>query len=364
MLVLPLTSAGDVYYIARASKEIIAGGLIYRDVEFTYPPVYAYLMAAAMLILGDNAYAWKILPIIFHLATGLLIFRHLRSWAALYLYIFSPLPFLASSVWGSFDVVAGFFMVMALVLIDKGQHVMSALSLAIGINVKYCPVVLLIPILSYLKKGRGLYVAVVVIASLFVNFPFMILAWSEWFQQAVLFQLVRVPSGYSFYNLLTGTLSGGPSEVGLALPLGLLLLYFASYSRRDKVLQTSALFMTVAVLINKVVLWYAQWFVPLVVLCYRQTRRDFLLISALLLSQIFVYAGPTMFGNQLDIVLELGWLYQVTTAVLTWRLFAGFIEGQSLSQLAHDRLLPHILQNPASKHITEPGLQRKAGPRI
>lgn len=57
MLALPLTGAGDVYYLASASREIIWGGLIYRDVEFAYPPVYAYLMAAAMLVLGDNALA-------------------------------------------------------------------------------------------------------------------------------------------------------------------------------------------------------------------------------------------------------------------------------------------------------------------
>lgn len=327
MVLLPLSPTGDVYYFARAARTILAGGLIYRDVEWTYPPLYAYLMAPAMFILGDKSYAWKILPIIFHIATGILILKATRRWTPLFLYIFSPLPFLASSIWGSFDVVAGFFTVLALVLLLRGRHALSAISLAVGINMKYFPVVLLIPMLLYLKRDRFLCFFVVLITSLLMNFPFMLLAWNDWLQQAVLFQLARAPGGYSLYNLITGNLWGGPPEVGLVLPLGLFLLYFVSHLRRRRLLENSALVMTAAVLFNKVVLWYAQWFVPLVILCYQQRRRDPMLFATLFLSQIFVYAGGTLFGtvfgNQLNTVLTLGWLYQATTAVIAWRLLAS-----------------------------------------
>jgi uncharacterized membrane protein len=63
---------------------------------------------------------------------------------------------------------------------NLNHHAMSALSLAIRISTKYFPVVLLVPIFSYPKRGRVLYVAVVVIVSLLVNSPFMLLAWDEW----------------------------------------------------------------------------------------------------------------------------------------------------------------------------------------
>jgi len=327
MVLFPLSPTGDVYYFANAARTILAGGLIYRDVEWTYPPLYAYLMAPAMLILGDQSYAWKILPIIFHMATGILILKATRSWTPLFLYVFSPLPFLASSIWGSFDVVAGFFTVLALVLLLRGRHALSAISLAVGINMKYFPVVLLIPMLLYLKRERVLYFSIVLITSLLMNSPFMFLAWNDWLQQAVLFQLARAPGGYSLYNLITGNLWGGPPEVGLVLPLALFLLYFVSHLRRQRLLENAALVMTAAVLFNKVVLWYAQWFVPLVILCYQQLRRDSMLFASLFLGQIFVYAGGTLFGivfgNQLDTILTFGWLYQATTAIIAWRVLAS-----------------------------------------
>jgi uncharacterized membrane protein len=257
------------------------------------------------------------------MATGILILKLLRNWTPLYLYIFSPLPFLTSSIWGSFDVVAGFSAVLALVLLLRGRHALSAISLAIGINMKYFPVLLLVPMVLYLKRERGLYFSIVLIMSLLVNFPFMFLAWNDWLQQGVLFQLVRPPGGYSLYNLLTGHLWGGPPEVGLVLPLVLFLLYLVSHLRRQRLLENAALIMTAAVLFNKVVLWYAQWFVRLVILCYKQLRRDFMLFAALFLSQIFVYAGATMFGNQLDTILTFGWLYQTTTAIIAWRLLTS-----------------------------------------
>ena len=226
-------------------------------------------------------------------------------------------------------------MVMALVLIGRGWPRMSALSLAIGINTKYFPVVLLIPILSYLKKGRISYAVIIGVVSVLVNAPFMFLTWTGWFQQAVLFQLTRQPGGYSLYNLLTGQLWGGPSEVGLVLPLALLVSIVAFYGRREKLPEMSANFMTVTVLFNRVVLWYAQWFVPLVVLCYRQVRRDTLLIAAFFLSQVLVYAGATMFGNQLGVILTIGWLYQTATAILAWRLSVGLLSDRSSKQPAN-----------------------------
>ena len=326
MVLLPLKNVGDVYYFAKAARTILQGGLIYRDVEFTYPPIYAYLMAAVMLLLGDNSFALKFLPVAFHLATGVVIFERLKSWPAFYMYLLSPLPFLVSAIWGNFDVVAGFFTVLALVLIARARYNVSALSLAIGINLKYFPVILLIPILAYLKKGRVVYLGIIAIVSLLVNAPFMLLAWNGWLQQVLVFQLSRPPSGYSVYSLATGSLNGGPSEVGLLLPLALAVLFLVFYSRREQLLQLSALFMTATVIFNKVVLWYGQWFVPLVVLCYREVRQDILLVAALFLSQIIVYLGPAVFGDQNSTVLAFGWFYQATTAVLAWRLIVNVLK--------------------------------------
>ena len=327
MIILPLTPSGDVYHLVEVSRTVLSGGLIYRDVEFTYPPVYAYLDALAMLVLGDNQYAWKIAPVIFHLCTAVLLRKGVQEKTALYLYLFCPLPLLVSSYWGQFDVVAGFFSVLALIFLLKGRSSLSGLSLALGISTKYFPVILLIPFLLYLNEGRFRYLVTVISASLLVNMPFMILAGHLWFQQTFLFHMSRDTGGYSLYNLLAWKPFGGPSEIGLLLPISLLFLTFVTLSRRKNLVANSAMFMIVTVLFNKVVFWYAQWFLPFVILSYYEVKRDKILLVAVLLTQIFVYVGPyaylnTLFGQHaIDVVIALGWFYLLAETTVLARLF-------------------------------------------
>ena len=50
---------GDAAYQARAVVTVLNGGLLYRDVPFTYPPLYAYTEAAAIAVLGNVDIGWK-----------------------------------------------------------------------------------------------------------------------------------------------------------------------------------------------------------------------------------------------------------------------------------------------------------------
>ena len=50
---------GDAAYHARAAVTVLNGGLLYRDVPYTYPPLYAYTEALAIAVLGNTSLGWK-----------------------------------------------------------------------------------------------------------------------------------------------------------------------------------------------------------------------------------------------------------------------------------------------------------------
>jgi hypothetical protein len=53
---------GDAAYHARAAVTVLNGGLLYRDVPYTYPPLYAYTEALAIAALGTQIWALRRLP--------------------------------------------------------------------------------------------------------------------------------------------------------------------------------------------------------------------------------------------------------------------------------------------------------------
>jgi hypothetical protein len=94
----------DAPYHARAALAVLDGGLLYRDVPFTYPPLYAYTQALAIALLGNTGIGWKAVAQAYDLGSIVLIWliasRSFGRRAGLFaaaLYGFSPLPLLATS---------------------------------------------------------------------------------------------------------------------------------------------------------------------------------------------------------------------------------------------------------------------------
>ena len=65
---------GDAAYHARAAVTVLNGGLLYRDVPYTYPPLYAYTEAISIALLGDTTIGWKATAQIYDLGSIILIF--------------------------------------------------------------------------------------------------------------------------------------------------------------------------------------------------------------------------------------------------------------------------------------------------
>jgi Gpi18-like mannosyltransferase len=135
-----------------------------------YPPFNVYLfwgfgsLAKVFSLFGTPqiAYVVKLVPAIFDAAMGFLIFVFIRSRldfkmaiVAAALYVFNPAVIYNSAVWGQFDAIYTFFLILALMLALASKPELSAVTYAIGVLTKPQAIALL-PLIAYLiLRKRG-----------------------------------------------------------------------------------------------------------------------------------------------------------------------------------------------------------------
>jgi Gpi18-like mannosyltransferase len=135
-----------------------------------YPPLNVYFfwgfgsLAKALSLSGTSSmtYIIKLLPNIFDIATAFLIFVFVRkrldfkaALLATALYAFNPAVVFNSAVWGQFDAIYTFFLVLSLMLALASQPELSAVTFTLGILTKPQGIALL-PLIAFLifrKKG-------------------------------------------------------------------------------------------------------------------------------------------------------------------------------------------------------------------
>lgn len=157
-----------------------------------YPPFNVYIfwifgtLANALSI--SMATMVKLVPNLFDLATVLLIYLFVRKQATFKvaiasaaLYAFNPAVIYNTAVWGQFDAVYTFFLILSLVLALKSKPLPSAAAFAVGLLTKPQGIALapLVAFLIYKKNGlKSLLVSVLVFtATIFlVILPFQ---WSN-----------------------------------------------------------------------------------------------------------------------------------------------------------------------------------------
>ena len=115
-----------------------------------YPPFNVYIfwffgsIANAASRVGINpAYIVKLAPNIFDLGTAVLIFVFVRkqstfklALAATALYTFNPAVIYDAAVWGQYDAIYTFFLVLSLMLALRSRPKLSAVAFALGILTK------------------------------------------------------------------------------------------------------------------------------------------------------------------------------------------------------------------------------------
>ncbi|UCF44977.1 MAG: glycosyltransferase family 39 protein [Candidatus Bathyarchaeota archaeon] len=136
-----------------------------------YPPFNIYLfwvfglLAKSLSLFGTSlfTYVMKLPPNLFDMATALLIFAFVRkrldfkmALLATALYAFNPAVIFNAAVWGQFDAIYTFFLVLSLMLALSSKPELSAVTFTLGILTKPQSVALL-PLIAFLIfKKHGL----------------------------------------------------------------------------------------------------------------------------------------------------------------------------------------------------------------
>jgi uncharacterized membrane protein len=341
-------SGGDAAYHARAAVVVLNRGVLYSDVPYTYPPLYAYTEALSIALLGNTDIGWKTAAQIYDLASVVLIFLitsrisgRNKGLVAAALYGFSPLPLFATSTFVTFDSTAAFWMLASILLLLGKRAVPSAVALGIGTAYKYFPLLLLPPFLIYLagKRAKLLYAATSIATVAVVQLPFLMTEFSPWINNVILYHLDRSASGATIYNLLSlhPNLWDAQTPLTLLSPVSLLLVFSLIALDRDNseygLLKKTALVMVAAVFFNKVVLFYALWFIPLLCTVFVALRKRTLAFV------VFLFFT-------LQVAILLGWYaydrLNSEQGAFAWMYLYLLTSGLLLLWLLRDRLLSAV----------------------
>jgi uncharacterized membrane protein len=336
---------GDAAYQAHAAVTVLNGGLLYRDVPYTYPPLYAYTEALAIAVVGNVSLGWKATAQFYDLFLMVLIYLIVKrisnrnnALIATALYGFSPLPFFATSSFASFDSTAAFWMLFSILLLLMKKPSPSAVALGIGTAYKYFPLLLLPAMLVYLstKRQKILYTAASIGTVAIIQLPFILTDFTAWLDNVILYHFNRPASGATIYNLVTfhPQLMDVQSPLTILSPiilvLAFLLVAFSDGKSEFGLLKNSAFLMVVAVFFSKVVFFYALWYVPLICILALALRK-----------RIFVLILIPFFS--LQVALLLGWYSYAVSLNLQNALLAAYVyllsSGLILTWLLCDRLL-------------------------
>lgn len=338
---------GDAANHAHAAQVILDGGLLYIDAPFAYPPLYAFTEALFFAVFGNSPLSWKVLVQIYDLGIIVLVYLIVatnstkkQGLMAATLYSFSPLPLIATTLSGSFDSTAAFWMLLSVLLLFRQQHIYSGAALAIGVAYKYFPILIVFPALLYIKENRDRvkYFITFTTLSILIELPFIVSSQDAWFSYVVEFHLTRGSSGYSFYNLLSESpnIWNGPQDFWVIQPVIIvaLLSMMVLDKRRANIdfLRQSILILVIFILFNKVVLYYALWYIPLfcIYITQNESRWNSLMLSMLILLQCFLVVGGTLASMSNEwLALQIGYPYLITSILFTFILILEFLEHHS-----------------------------------
>lgn len=226
----------DILYHLAGAFTVLKGGLLYRDVHYVYPPLYAYLQAGVIALLGRNIVAYKFWPILSDILIAILLYLFLESNEGKNLrliiasiYLFNPLTLISSSWYGLFDSLLAFLILCSLYLYIKGRKYLSSITLGVGVVTKIASLFLM-PLMAthvYLReKIRKTILWLLIFATpvFLVEFPYLVMVGKEAIKQQLKFHIARGGEGFSLV-ILFGETSANP-----LFPLALWFLRILIYA--------------------------------------------------------------------------------------------------------------------------------------
>jgi len=137
---------------------------------YAYPPAWLYWLILTTFIgklypnLNFHVLMIKLPIIISDILVGILAygiaarlgFDEKKSLLIMGIWLFNPITYFMSSIWGMFDSIAVLFMLISIKYIIDEKYTQSAIAAGIGIAVKILPALILLPTLAHLLKSGKL----------------------------------------------------------------------------------------------------------------------------------------------------------------------------------------------------------------
>lgn len=241
-------------------------------------------------------FMYKLPLIVIDFLTAFLLYRiaalygasHVHAVEVAFLWLANPYVTLMSEMWGAYDIIAQFFVLLSVLLLLKGRATTSALSLVMGIALKLYPIILL-PVfaLFLLKEDRrnfarflatALLSLLILVGGLIANSSFLLRFWNYFFDQAFFLR------GSGFEEYLPAYFA-----VGATLIVSIVYLYISYVRDNVRFLVDSILGLFLVVF--ALTFWHPQFFVwvlPFVTLHY-VLRRPNPVYPILLIGSAFAY---------------------------------------------------------------------------
>ena len=285
--------------LAEESGEIIHG-INHPEVRTIYPPIAQAFFALSYWLDSWSLISWKLILIVFDLATLSLIFNALGilKLPSSYLIIYWWNPLLLKEIFNSahLDVLVFPFVLSAIIMASQNRYIRSTVTLIIGMGIKLWPVfllpILLRPIISKPKELlSALVVAVISIGVLFLpiylsgldNSSGFIAYGQSWQNNDSAFRILIYISELSLDLLHYETFH--KYTVARFLAIALIAIWIA-YITLGKTFKNEDLFKKSLLIIAFVFLisptqfpWYYTWLIPFLAI---KPRFSLLLLTALL----------------------------------------------------------------------------------
>lgn len=318
----PPVGLGYLYLVGLADPEPVP---YFAETYETLPDPVISLLLKLPGILGD-----------FLVALFLMFLTRSRRVSLLWLYM--PMSWFVSSIWGSFDSLAVAAMLAAILAYKRPG--IAGFALATGAAIKMFPVVL--APLIWRRSAR--FLAVGVMVGILVSVYYLFDAPGDYVGACLGFHGERAGAGLTVWNVWQlGTMNGTWEFIFTWvwwIPLVGLLGWTYLRHKSDRIITRVALALMAFLLCSKVVNpIYALWVIPFLLVCYRSTAQ-ILIWQCLAILWIFVNYGSVIcfFGyiaNSLGLSAEmvpaddrymlylgLGWLFWALTLVMfldMWR---------------------------------------------
>lgn len=286
----------DIKYHLQASRGLLDGKLLYRDLRFDYPPLHAYFQAFFLQILGDNVLAAKMPAVLgdlafawlLHVVGGKIKPEYGRKLALCYLLF--PLSVLSSDWFGLFDSVALFLMVTAIYCFLEGKDFLAAVFLGVGTMYKWFPLLAFVPILFHgilKRKVRQvvLYVFVIGVICVLVSAPFLLLDREKTIYY-YLYNSRKMPDSFSVFRIFPVASETLPFVVQVVAVLVLFFLIVYKFKVfDDNSFEGITFFVALFIMLNKNLYpHYFLWVFPFIAYWYVYNDELFKLVFVLLVN--------------------------------------------------------------------------------